>query len=207
MPKPKPAASLQPGMAIEMWPADRPIDYPKNARKWPVQAIAKVAASIREYGFRQPIVVDREGVIVIGHLRRRAAQSLGLAEVPVHVASDLSPKQIKGLRLMDNRSNQESSWDKDLLGPAMMELKSLDFDLKLIGFGKDEINSLFVFEDGWPESGRDADTEKPESAKPAAGGGYKEQYGVIVICTGEEHQEEIFTKLTADGFTCRIVVT
>jgi len=64
-----------------MWPIDRPIDYPKNPRKWSAQAVAKVGASIREFGFRQPIVVDRDGVIIIGHLRRAAAKMEGLTEV------------------------------------------------------------------------------------------------------------------------------
>lgn len=75
---------------IEMWPIDRPIDYPKNARKWADKAIAKVAASIKAFGFQQPLVVDSQGVIVIGHLRRVAARTLGITEVPVHVARDLS---------------------------------------------------------------------------------------------------------------------
>jgi ParB-like chromosome segregation protein Spo0J len=64
-------------MLIEYWPIDRPKDYPKNARKWSGQAIGKVAASIREYGFRQPVVVDVHDVIVIGHLRRAAARFWG----------------------------------------------------------------------------------------------------------------------------------
>lgn len=71
-------------MRVEMWPIDRPKDYPKNARKWTDKAIAKVAASIREFGFRQPLVVDSQEVIVIGHLRRTAARTLGLTEIPVH---------------------------------------------------------------------------------------------------------------------------
>jgi ParB-like chromosome segregation protein Spo0J len=68
-------------MLIEMWPIDRPKDYPKNARKWGAHAVEKVAASIREYGFRQPVVVDVSDVIVIGHLRRAAERFLGLPEI------------------------------------------------------------------------------------------------------------------------------
>src|SRR5580704_11920841 len=82
-------------MLIEYWPIDRPKDYPKNARKWSGQAIEKVAASIREYGWRQPVVVDVHDVVVIGHLRRAAGMYLGLTEVPVHVACDLTPAQIR----------------------------------------------------------------------------------------------------------------
>jgi ParB-like chromosome segregation protein Spo0J len=88
---------------VELWPIGRAKDYPQNPRKWSARAIEKVAASIREYGWRQPVVVDTNDVIVIGHLRRAAGKFLGLTEVPVHVARDLTPAQIRGLRLADNR--------------------------------------------------------------------------------------------------------
>src|SRR6266849_3615540 len=110
-------------LVVCWWPIDRPRDYEKNARKWSPRAIEKVAASIREYGFRQPVVVDSEGVIVIGHLRRAAARTIPLTQVPVHVARDLTPQQVRGLRLMDNRSHEEADWDTDLLGPELEELK------------------------------------------------------------------------------------
>ena len=131
-------------MLIEVWPIDRPKDYPKNARKWSAQAIEKVAASIRAYGWRQPIVVDKDGVICIGHLRRAAGKFLGLTEVPVHVARDLTPAQIRGLRLADNRTNQEASWDEDLLALEITELAGLDFDLDLTGFDPHEIDSFLA---------------------------------------------------------------
>jgi len=127
---------------IELWPIDRPKDYPKNARKWSGQAVEKVASSIREYGWRQPVVVDANDVIVIGHLRRAAGKFLGLTEVPVHVACDLTPAQIRGLRLADNRTNQEASWDEDLLALEIAELGGLDFDLSLTGFDVNELDSL-----------------------------------------------------------------
>jgi ParB-like chromosome segregation protein Spo0J len=127
---------------IELWPIDRPKPYPKNARKWNAAAIAKVASSIREYGFRQPIVVDVHGVIVIGHLRHAAARSLGLPEVPVHIARDLTPEQIRGLRLADNRTNQEAFWDEDLLGPELADLEALGFDLGLTAFDVHELDKL-----------------------------------------------------------------
>ncbi len=129
-------------MLIELWPIDRPKPYPKNARRWNAEAVAKVAISIREYGFRQPIVVDAEGVIIIGHLRLTAAKKLRLKEVPVHVARELTPAQVKGLRLMDNRSHEDSAWDLDLLAPELAELSSLDFDLGLTGFDVHELDVL-----------------------------------------------------------------
>src|ERR1051326_1284425 len=112
----KPNATGMPrssNLLIEVWPIDRPKDYLKNARKWSAQAVEKVGSSILEYGWRQPVVVDVNDVIVIGHLRRAAGKFLGLTEVPVHVARDLTTAQIRGLRLADNRTNQEASWDED----------------------------------------------------------------------------------------------
>ena len=104
----------------------------------------KVASSIREYGFRQPIVVDAHDVIIIGHLRLAAAKQLGLKEVPVHVAGELSPAQVKGLRLMDNRSHEESDWDLALLAPEIADLRALAFDLSLTGFDGRDIDSLLA---------------------------------------------------------------
>ncbi len=129
-------------MHIELRPIDRLKPYPKNARRWTASAVDKVAASIREYGFRQPIVVDADDVIIIGHLRLAAAKKLRLKEVPVHVARDLTPAQIRGLRLADNRTNQEASWDEELLASEIAELNNLDFDLNLTGFDVHELDVL-----------------------------------------------------------------
>lgn len=134
-------------MLIENWPIDRPKDYPNNARKWTKQAIEKVGASIHEFGWRQPVVVDQNEVIVIGHLRRAAGKHIGKIDVPVHVARDLSPEQIRGLRLADNRTNQEASWDEDLLAEELAELSGLDFDLSLTGFDPGEIDGLLALDD------------------------------------------------------------
>jgi len=103
-------------MKIEIWPLTKIIPFARNARKIPPQAVNKVAASIQEFGWRVPIVVDREGVVICGHTRLLAAQKLGLQEVPVHVADNLTPAQVRAFRLLDNRSHEETSWDEDLLG-------------------------------------------------------------------------------------------
>ena len=129
-------------MNIEMWPIEKPIPYARNARKISDGAVAKVAASIKEFGWRQPIVVDTQGVIVAGHTRLLAARKLGLATVPVHVAANLTPAQIKAYRLMDNRSHEEAEWDMELLPLELEDLKSLEFDLGLTGFDDDEIGRL-----------------------------------------------------------------
>jgi DNA modification methylase len=129
-------------MLIESWPIDRPIEYIRNARKITQAAVDKVAASIQEFGFRQPIVVDKDGVIIVGHVRLRAAKKLGWTHVPVHVAANLTPAQVKAYRLMDNRSHEEVEWDLGLLGAELLELKDLDCSMILTGFSGRELDTL-----------------------------------------------------------------
>ena len=124
------------------WPIDKPIPYSRNSRKIPERAIDKVAASIKEFGWRQSIVVDKDGVIICGHTRLLAAKKLGLTQVPVHVADNLTPAQVKAYRLMDNRSHEETDWDTDLLGPELEDLRALGFDLELTGFDPHEIDDF-----------------------------------------------------------------
>lgn len=133
-------------MQIEEWPIDRPIDYPKNARKWSKDALRKVGMSLQQYGWRQPLVVDTSEIIVIGHLRRAAARLIGMTVCPVHVARDLTPAQIQGLRLADNRVHEESTWDFGLLAEDLAALKILDFDLNLTGFNPAEWTAFFNHE-------------------------------------------------------------
>jgi DNA modification methylase len=118
---------------IQIWPADRPKPYAKNARTVSARAIDAVATSLKEFGWRQPIVVDGKDVIIAGHKRLLAAQKLGMTQVPVHVALGLTAAQCKAYRLMDNRSNQNSDWDTDLLREEMTELVG-QLDLQLTGF-------------------------------------------------------------------------
>jgi ParB-like chromosome segregation protein Spo0J len=96
-------------MKTELWPIDQVIPYPGNPRKIPKSAITKVATSIEQYGWRQPIVVDRNRVTIVGHVRWLAAKELHRSEVPVHVAEDLTATQVRAYRLMDNRSHEETS--------------------------------------------------------------------------------------------------
>lgn len=105
-------------------------------------AVDAVARSIREFGFRQPIVVDAEGVIVVGHARYKAALKLGLEAVPVHVAKDLTPEQIKAYRLADNQCADLSDWNYELLPIELSELQGMNFDLGLLGFNQDELAQL-----------------------------------------------------------------
>ncbi len=106
------------------------------------EAVAAVARSIQEFGFRQPLVVDVDDVIVCGHTRYKAAQQLGLERVPVHLARDLSAAQIKAYRIADNKTAELAEWNYDLLPIELSQLAGLDFDLSLLGFDQDELAKL-----------------------------------------------------------------
>ena len=130
-------------MKIELWPFPDIKPYPENNPPINDAAVDAVAASIQEFGFRQPIVVDADGVIICGHTRYKAALKLGLEKVPVHVAKDLTPEQIKAYRIADNKTAELADWD---YGPAAdrtwPNCKSCDFDLGLLGFDPDELAKM-----------------------------------------------------------------
>ena len=128
-------------MNIELWPLSQVKPYPNNPRVND-DAVNAVAASIREFGFRQPIVVDGEGVIVVGHTRYKAALKLGLEKVPVHVAKDLTPEQIKAYRIADNKTADLAEWNYDLLPIELAELQGMNYDLGLLGFDEYELVKL-----------------------------------------------------------------
>src|SRR5262245_29697787 len=108
-------------MKIELWPISRIKPYAQNPRIND-SAVDAVAASLREFGFRQPIVVDTECVIVCGHTRFKAAIKLGIEKVPVHVAKDLTPEQIRAYRIADNQTATLAEWNIDLLPLELSQL-------------------------------------------------------------------------------------
>ena len=113
--------------------------YEKNPRKND-DSVDYVANSIKEFGFKVPIVIDKDNVIVTGHTRYKASKKLGLQEVPCIVADDLTPEQIKAFRIADNKVTEKSSWDLDLLKEEFDGL--LDFDMTDFGFGEFEVTML-----------------------------------------------------------------
>ncbi|MBE0568840.1 MAG: ParB N-terminal domain-containing protein, partial [Deltaproteobacteria bacterium] len=125
-------------MKVTLVDIQRVVPYARNPRNNEA-SVAKVAASLKEFGWRQPIVVDSEMVIVVGHTRYLAARQLGMEQVPVHVAEGLSPAQVKAYRIMDNRSHEDSEWDGSLLALELADLKDEDFNLELTGFDDDEL--------------------------------------------------------------------
>lgn len=128
--------------------------YAANAKKHDATQVANVAESIRQYGFVQPIVIDKDGVIVIGHCRLLAAKQLKMKEVPCVCVEDLTEEQVKALRIVDNKSN-ESEWDFDILPDELAELDLSDFDFD---FGiEDEEEEADIVEDEAPEVDEDAE--------------------------------------------------
>jgi DNA modification methylase len=115
--------------------------YPGNPRNNDL-AVAAVAESIRQFGFRQPLVLDTEGVIVVGGTRYKAALKLGLEHVPVHVAEGLTPAQLKAYRIADNKTAELADWDYERLVTELGDLQKMDFELDVLGFSDDELQHL-----------------------------------------------------------------
>ena len=121
------------------------VPYSRNPRK--NQHVDKVASSIKEFGFQQPIVVDKDHVIIVGHTRYQAAMKLGMKEVPVIIANNLSDNQVKAYRIADNRVAEESQWDNELLNLELLDLQKSEFDLDSLGFEQNELNRIFNQDD------------------------------------------------------------
>ncbi|MBX9757224.1 MAG: ParB N-terminal domain-containing protein [Beijerinckiaceae bacterium] len=151
-------------MKVELVAIEKVLPYARNPRK-NEGAVAKVAASLKEFGWRQPIVVDNEMVIVVGHTRLMAARSLGMPEVPVHVAEGLTPAQVKAYRLADNRVHEEAEWDEALLKLEIEELQLEGFALSQTGFDDDELARLLADETGGLT---DPDEAPPVPAQPVS---------------------------------------
>jgi ParB-like chromosome segregation protein Spo0J len=127
---------------VERWALDRLIPYAKNARTHSEAQIAQIAASIREWGWTNPILVDEDGTIIAGHGRVLAARHLGMREAPVMVARGWSDAQRRAYILADNRLAENAGWDKELLRLEVADLAAMGFDLPLIGFSDDELTAL-----------------------------------------------------------------
>jgi ParB-like chromosome segregation protein Spo0J len=160
--------------------------YDKNPRRND-DAVEYVANSIREFGFKVPVVIDEHDTIVCGHTRVKAAVKLGMGEVPCIVADDLTPEQIKAFRLADNKVGELAMWDWDLLSDEMEELDELGIDMSDFGF-------LSIDDD-----------EEPQEAPQDLSDEVKEVYEVIIECGSELEQESVYYKLTQEGYKCRVL--
>src|SRR5712691_7773741 len=130
-------------MQLEMWPLSRFVPYARNPRKND-HVVDKMVASIKEFGFKVPVLARRSGEVVDGHLRLKAAEKLGIAEVPVILCDDWTDAQVKAFRLLVNRSVTWADWDMELLSLELTDLKDLAFDMELTGFDGREIDRMLL---------------------------------------------------------------
>lgn len=157
------------------------IPYEKNTKKHDDVQINNVVESIKQYGFVQPIVIDKNNVVVIGHCRLLAAKKLKMADVPCVCVEDLTEEQVKALRIVDNKSN-ESPWDFDFLADELAEI------------------NLDAFNFDFGVSFDDDDTRTKEREEIAL----NESISVVVECADDEEAETIFEKLSEEGYKCHI---
>src|SRR5689334_16589737 len=137
--------SSQP-LEIQIWPIDRLVFYVRNPRKNDA-AVDRMCGSIKEFGFKVPVLARSDGEVVDGHLRLKAARKLGITEVPVILCDEWTPAQVRAFRLMVNRSVSWADWDEELLSLELQELNAADFDLDLTGFSTKEIDDLLAMPD------------------------------------------------------------
>jgi DNA modification methylase len=179
-------------MKIEIADINSIQPYINNPRKLKDSAIEKVAKSIKEFGFRQPIVVDTNRIIVVGHTRYRASKKLGLKEVPITIAENLTQEQINAYRIADNRTNEEAEWDLELLKTEIKELELADFNLDLTGFDEDQLNNM-LFEEKQGLTDEDEIPEAPE--KPITKLGDIWKLGNHRLMCGDSTKEDDVKKL------------
>ena len=150
-------------MKIELRGIDSIRPYDNNPRQND-SAVDAVATSLREFGFRQPIVVDADGVIIAGHTRYKAALKLGLEKVPVHVATDLTPEQVRAYRIADNKSGELATWDLEILPIELAALQDAGYELDILAFDDDELAKLLGTEVKQGLTDPDQVPEPPEEA-------------------------------------------
>ena len=179
--------------------------YKKNAR-FNENAVPKVAESIRQFGFKVPIVVDKNMSVITGHTRLLASKQLGLEKVPCIIADDLTPKQVKAFRLVDNRTSEFASWNYDLL---QSELETLDIDLSDFEFpdltyedtlSAEELESILDDDtDPTSEYGKDNDDTGTDSKDFT----HKDEYKVEITCKNQTEQEALYYELVKRGLNVR----
>ena len=123
-------------------------------------AVKRVLESIKEFGFRNPILVDESMTIIAGHTRREASILAGLKEVPYIIATDLTPEQVKAYRIADNKLGELSVWDETKLKEELFSLQDVDFDLEVMGFTEMDLMNLFTEEEEEPEKEKAPKEEK-----------------------------------------------
>ena len=157
-------------------------------------AVDVVANSIRNFGWKVPIVIDKDDVIVTGHTRIKAARRLGISQIPCIIASDLSPDQIKAYRLADNSAAEKSGWDMDKLD---IELEDLEDLFNMEDFGFVDYDKFDV-----PYPGEDRPEEEIPEPLPDDTPKGRDDFAVIVHCPNERDAEEVIERMREEGRFC-----
>ena len=178
-----------PADKVEKWKIDKLIPYARNSRTHSDEQVAQIAASIKEWGWTTPVLVDDTGQIIAGHGRIMAARKLGMAEVPVIVAEGWTDAQKRAYVIADNKLALNAGWDNEMLALELGEIGDLGFDLEMTGFDLKEIASLL--------DATACDVELKEQ-------NYSEVFNIIIECASEEEQEQLFNKLDTEGYKCRV---
>jgi len=189
--------------AVELRKIDDIRPYERNPRIND-QAVDAVAASLAEFGFRQPIVVDADGVIIAGHTRWKAAQKLGLAKVPVHVITDLTGEQVRAYRIADNKSGELAEWDLEILPIELAELREGGFDMDILAFDEEELAKLLNAGMGITEGLTDPDSVPEPPDDPITQRGDLWILGEHRLLCGDSGSETDLDRLL-DGATIDLV--
>ncbi len=172
------------------------IPYARNSRTHSDAQVAQIAASVREFGWTNPVLVDGENGIIAGHGRVLAARKLGMDEVPCIELAGLTDAQRRAYIIADNKLALNAGWDDELLAIELHELNAADFDMALIGFDPGELSAAMGLNE-------ELDGEAP---KIDEGIDYKEKFAIIVECADEAEQQATFERLDSMGFTCKVLV-
>lgn len=178
-------------LKIETRPVADLIPYISNSRTHSDAQVAQIAASIKEFGWTNPILIDGDNTIIAGHGRLLAARKLGMESVPAIVLDHLSKAQQRALVIADNQLALNAGWDIQLLKAEIEDLNLEGFDLELLGFDDKFLNAMF--------------DEKIPEAEVADEQSVDAVFEVAVTCKNEEEQERVFEMLTTEGFPCRIL--
>jgi ParB family chromosome partitioning protein len=151
-------------MQIEQIETEKLIPYARNSRTHSDEQISQIMASIKEFGFTNPVLIDEEGLIIAGHGRTVAAQRLGMKTVPTVRLTHLTPAQKKAYVIADNKLALNAGWDLEFLKIELLDLQSEDFDLSLTGFDDDEVKIVLTDSDFKP--GTEEDQGKLDQLEP-----------------------------------------
>lgn len=149
---------------VEQRPIEALVPYARNSRTHSDEQVAQIAASIREFGWTNPVLIDGAGGVIAGHGRLLAARKLGLAEAPCIVLDHLSETQKRALIIADNKLAINAGWDESLLGVELRDLDDNDFDLTLTGFDERELANILISENFGP--GTEADQARLDHLEP-----------------------------------------